>query len=101
MLFVSHNLKMVAEFCHRCLLLEKGRTVMIGHTEDVIGTYLQTPSSGQAVDTNSGPVNISSVKVRDEDGECMQFRSGEKAWIDVELTAHSAAKSYQLLVYLG
>ena len=27
-LFVSHNLKTVAEFCHRCLLLKKGRTVM-------------------------------------------------------------------------
>ena len=35
-LFVSHNLKMVAEFCHRCLLLEKGRTLVIGTAQDVI-----------------------------------------------------------------
>ena len=32
-LFVSHNLKNVAEFCHRCLLLEKGSSVMAGSGE--------------------------------------------------------------------
>src|SRR5208283_1781807 len=42
-LFVSHNLKAVAEFCHRCLLLEKGRTTAIGTPQDVIATYLQKP----------------------------------------------------------
>jgi lipopolysaccharide transport system ATP-binding protein len=99
-LFVSHNLKVVAEFCHRCLLLEKGRTVMIGTPQDVIGTYLQKPSNGQAADNNSGPVSISSVKIRNEDGECIQFRSGEKAWIDVELTARRRCNKLSVTLYI-
>src|SRR5271157_4540118 len=40
-LFVSHNLKSVAEFCHRCLLLEQGRAVMTGPAQEVIAAYLQ------------------------------------------------------------
>ncbi len=31
-LFVSHNLKSVADFCSRCLLLEQGRLVKVGPT---------------------------------------------------------------------
>jgi lipopolysaccharide transport system ATP-binding protein len=99
-LFVSHNLKVVAEFCNRCLLLEKGRTVMIGTPQDVIGTYLQKPSNSHASDNNSGPVSISSVKIRNEDGECIQFRSGEKAWIDVELTARLRCTKLSVTLYI-
>jgi len=99
-LFVSHNLKAVAEFCHRCLLLEKGRTVAIGTAQDVIATYLQKPSNGQTVDANSGPVAISSVRVRNEEGESMQFRSGQKAWVDIELTARRRCNKLAVTLYI-
>lgn len=99
-LFVSHNLKMVAEFCHRCLLLEKGQTVTMGTPQDVIGTYLRKPSNRHALDSNSGPVSISSVRIRNEDGECMQFRSGQKAWIDVELTARRRCNKLSVTLYI-
>jgi len=99
-LFVSHNLKAVAEFCHRCLLLEKGRTVAIGTAQDVIATYLRKPSNAQTVDVNSGPVAISSVRVRNEEGESMQFRSGEKAWIDVEVTARRRCTKLSVTLYI-
>jgi lipopolysaccharide transport system ATP-binding protein len=99
-LFVSHNLKAVAEFCHRCLLLEKGRTVVIGTPEDVIATYLQKPSNGRAVDIDSGPVNISSVRIRSEEAECMRFRSGQKAWVDIELTARMRCSKLSVTLYI-
>ncbi len=99
-LFVSHNLKMVAEFCHRCLLLEKGQTVMIGTPQEVVSTYLQKPTNGHVADHGSGPVSISSVKIRNQDGECMQFRSGEKAWVDVELTARTHCNKLALTLYI-
>jgi lipopolysaccharide transport system ATP-binding protein len=99
-LFVSHNLKMVAEFCDRCLLLEKGQTVMMGTPPDVIGAYLQKPSNGHTVDNNSGPVSISSVRIRNENGECIRFRSGEKAWIDVELTARRICNKLAVTLYI-
>jgi lipopolysaccharide transport system ATP-binding protein len=99
-LFVSHNLKTIADFCQRCLLLEKGRTVTIGTPQEVISAYLHKASSGQAENSNSGPVKISGFKVRDEDGETMQFRSGQKAWIDVELTALATCKKVSVTLYM-
>ena len=99
-LFVSHNLKAVAEFCQRCLLLEKGKTVAIGTPDEVIATYLQKPSAGGSIDNASGPVRISSVRVRDEDGECMRFQAGQKAYIDVELTAVTRASKLSVTLYM-
>jgi lipopolysaccharide transport system ATP-binding protein len=99
-LFVSHNLKAIADFCQRCLLLDKGRTVSIGTPQDVISTYLHNPAAGKADNTSSGPVRISSFTVRDEKGESMQFRSGQKAWIDVELTASAACKKVSVTLYM-
>lgn len=99
-LFVSHNLKIVAEFCHRCLLLEKGCTVTMGQPDEVISTYLQKPSHRQVMDTPAGPVRISSVTVRDEHGECMRFRPGQKAWIDVELTAAARCTKVSITLYM-
>jgi lipopolysaccharide transport system ATP-binding protein len=99
-LFVSHNLKMVAEFCHRCLLLEKGRTVMIGSPEEAIGRYLQKPSSRKTADMSSGPVSISNVRIRNEDGESLRFRSGEKAWVDVELVARTSCSKLAVTLYI-
>ena len=99
-LFVSHNLKMVAEFCHRCLLLEKGQTVKLGPPDEVISTYLQKPSNAQAADGNAGPVSISSVQFRNEDGECMRFRAGEKAWVNVEVTARARCSKLAVTLYI-
>jgi lipopolysaccharide transport system ATP-binding protein len=99
-LFVSHNLKMVAEFCHHCLLLEKGQTVMIGTPQEVVSTYLQKPTNGHVANHGSGPVSILSVRIRNEDGECIQFRSGEKAWIDVELTARTSCSKLAVTLYI-
>ncbi len=99
-LFVSHNLKAVAEFCQRCLLLEKGKTVAIGTPTEVIATYLQKPSVKNADENSSSPVRISNVKVRNHDGECMRFHAGQKAWIDVELTAVRRCSKLSVTLYM-
>jgi homopolymeric O-antigen transport system ATP-binding protein len=98
-LFVSHNLKTIAEFCQRCMLLEHGRSVMIGPVGEVISTYLNRSRSVHEEDASSKTVRISSVKVRDEQGECVRFQSGQKAWIDVEVTA--SARCSKLSVSLS
>ena len=99
-LFVSHNLKVVSEFCHRCLLLEKGRTVMTGKAQEVIGAYLQKSFTRQTEDQDSGPVRISRARVRNEQGESMQFRSGERAWVDVEVTARRRCSRLSVTLYI-
>jgi lipopolysaccharide transport system ATP-binding protein len=99
-LFVSHNLKTVADFCDRCLLLDKGRTVTIGTPQEVISTYLQRSSGERTKSSSSGPVTISSFTVRDEAGQTMQFRPGQKAWVDVELTANTSCKKVSVTLYM-
>jgi ABC-type polysaccharide/polyol phosphate transport system ATPase subunit len=99
-LFVSHNLKSVAEFCHRCLLLEHGRAVMIGPVEEVIPTYLNRSRSVHDEDAQSRPVTISKVRIRDQHGECVRFRSGDKAWVDIEVTARRRCSKLSVSLYI-
>jgi lipopolysaccharide transport system ATP-binding protein len=99
-LFVSHNLKTVAEFCHRCLLLERGREVMTGPAQEVVSAYLDRSRSAHTADGDSMPVRISKVSVRNEHGECSRFQSGEKAWIDVEVTGRARCEKLDVTLYI-
>ena len=99
-LFVSHNLKTVGEFCDRCLLLEKGETVSIGTPKDVIGVYLQRPSAERKRSAEEAPVRITSARVRDEHGECSLFDAGQKAWFDIDVTAASACSKLSATLYI-
>lgn len=98
-LFVSHNLKVIAEFCSRCLLLERGRAVALGPSEEVIGTYMGGLQGTRSV-SDSQDVVISRIRVRNENGECERFESGEKAWVDIEVTARNRCKKLSLSLYL-
>jgi homopolymeric O-antigen transport system ATP-binding protein len=97
--FVSHNLKNITEFCDSCLLLERGRMVKMGPAQDVIATYMNRTRNEHVVD-DATPVRIAKVTVRNRYGESLRFQSGEKAWIDVELRANSPCKKLSLSIYL-
>lgn len=86
-LFVSHNLKNITEFCDRCLMLEKGRTVAIGPAQEVVSAYLQRARKSLNEDRGSGPVSITNARLRGENGEFGRFKSGDTVWLDVEVTA--------------
>jgi len=84
--FVSHNLRAVADLCPRSLFLERGRVAAIGPTDDVIKAYM----GRTAAVAEPGPdqeVTISHFAVRSEHGDGIEFESGQKAWVDVEITA--------------
>jgi lipopolysaccharide transport system ATP-binding protein len=99
-LFVSHNLTTVATLCHRCLLLESGSSVMIGPAKEVISAYLERSHLAREVASESKPVAISKVQVRNENGECNHFQSGAKAWVDVEVRAHKHCSKLSLTLYV-
>jgi lipopolysaccharide transport system ATP-binding protein len=98
-IFVSHNLKNIAEFCQSCLLLERGRVVRVGSAQDVISTYMKRASSEHAVDDEM-PVRVSKVTVRNRHGKSLHFQSGERAWVDVELRANSRCDKLSITIYL-
>jgi ABC-type polysaccharide/polyol phosphate transport system ATPase subunit len=97
-LFVSHSLKAVADFCSQALLLDHGRPVVMGAPHEVIAHYLTHTRDRRAVD-QSHPVIISKVTVRDEVGPCHRFESGQKAWIDVEVSAHERCSKVAVVLY--
>jgi ABC-type polysaccharide/polyol phosphate transport system ATPase subunit len=98
-LFVSHHLKTIAEFCQKCLFLEQGRALMIGPVEEVISSYLNR-SKKLLEDRGSKQVIISKVTVRDQFGVCSRFPSGEMAWIDVEVKGQANCSKLAVVIYL-
>jgi len=97
-LFVSHNLKSVTEICQRAMLLEHGKVVTIDNTDAVIRKYLSAGETSTNLEQKR-PVYISKVTVRDRAGEQSTFESGEKAWVDVEVTAREALDKLAVVIW--
>ena len=98
-IFVSHNLRAVTELCHRVLLLEHGRVVETGPAEQVVQTYLRRALAGTR-ETETKDVFISRVTVRGAAGEVVAFRSGERAWVDIELTARRECQKLSITLFV-
>jgi len=98
-LFVSHNLRTVAEFCSRSLLLDHGRAVAVDSTPDVITRYMTLLRQHRAV-SQDRPVVITAVRVRDAAGPCRRFQSGQKAWIDIEVVAREHTDRSAVVLYM-
>ncbi|HEX7595745.1 MAG TPA: ABC transporter ATP-binding protein, partial [Gemmatimonadaceae bacterium] len=77
-IFVSHNLQAVAEFCQRGILLEKGRVIADGPTDQVVRRYLDTASIHEDRPAR-GPVRIAKTAIRGVDGQTGRFAAGQKA----------------------
>lgn len=99
-LFVSHNLKAVSEFCSRSLLLEHGRAIMIGPTTEVIASYLSHNQGIERKSSESAAATISKVTFRNEAGESSRFISGETIWVDVEVSAIRDCRKFSVSLYI-
>jgi ABC-type polysaccharide/polyol phosphate transport system ATPase subunit len=98
-LFVSHNLKSIAEFCGQCLLLERGRLITVGSPNDVIQAYMNSTRVIRNQD-DSKPVSISHVRMRNQHGENVRFESGETVWVDVEVTARRPCSKMAIVLFI-
>ena len=99
-LFVSHNLHSVAEFCHRALLLEHGEMKAIGPAREIISAYMHRADEDESASAKDQAVKIRKVTVRNAEGECSAFRSGDEAWIDVELIAYRRCSKLSVTLYI-
>jgi homopolymeric O-antigen transport system ATP-binding protein len=87
-IFVSHNLRAVANLCQRSLLLELGEVQMIDRTEEVIKTYYKSGQERRHVGPDPD-ISISSVSVHDGNRSGVEFESGGKFYITVEAHART------------
>ena len=81
-LFVTHDMAAVQRFCHRALLLERGRVVAVGDPPDVADRYLQLNFEGLGEGTDAG-----SGSARAGDGAARVI----EAWMEDEHGARQAA----------
>ncbi len=97
-IFVSHNLKAVADLCQRALLLGYGKVIETGPTKEIIKTYMTHGSIAQRqlIDKE---VLISKVSLHDENGEDIQFETGQRVYCDIEITAMIRCDRLSISIY--
>jgi lipopolysaccharide transport system ATP-binding protein len=98
-IFVSHNLQAVAEFCKRTILLDHGRVVSDGPTDSVVRRYLDT-GADKAAHRARGPVQVVGATVTGSGGETSRFESGSHARIEVEIEATAPAERVAVVLQL-
>jgi lipopolysaccharide transport system ATP-binding protein len=97
-LFVSHNLHAVSELCQRSMLLEKGKVLACGPTDDVIRQYV-----GRAQDQRTGEgtlLNIEDITVRRSAGVSTKFDPGERTYIDVTVGAQQRISNLSIVIQI-
>jgi lipopolysaccharide transport system ATP-binding protein len=91
-LFVSHNVGVVAQLCNRAVLLEKGEKVAEGPVGDVIGAYSRVIGSGRGSAGRASfqpnpdlECQILEITIRDGEGQSADaFSIGEAVEIAIE-----------------
>lgn len=105
-LFVSHNMNAVRRICRNCFLLDEGRLVMEGPTEDAIGAYLRTLDHVGAErrwspDTAPGndAARLLSVRVCNKDGNAVNAVAHD-ARVGVEVAYERLKADVRLSAYV-
>lgn len=98
-IFVSHNLHAVAEFCDRGILLERGRIVVDGPTDQVIRRYLDTASNHHERPPH-GPARLIGTTITGCSGETGTFQAGSQARISVSFEALAAVEKVAVVLQL-
>ena len=98
-IFVSHNLQAVAEFCHRGILLERGQIKEDGPIDQVIRRYLDTAAS-HGERAASGPVRVVSTTISGIRGETGLFAAGTKARVKVAVEARAPVEKVAVVIDL-
>jgi lipopolysaccharide transport system ATP-binding protein len=96
-IFVSHNLQAVAEFCQRGILLERGRVIADGPTDQVVRRYLDTAAIHDDRPAR-GPVRIAKTTIRSADGQTGRFAAGQKARVSVTLDAIASTEKVAVVI---
>jgi lipopolysaccharide transport system ATP-binding protein len=96
--FVSHNLRAVADLCKRGMLLDHGTVTSIGAATEVIKAYMERGTEGAEKDPTKD-VYISRVALRDDAGaDAVQFDAGQRMVAEVEVTARRPAERLAVVI---
>jgi homopolymeric O-antigen transport system ATP-binding protein len=96
-IFVSHNLQAVAEFCQRAILLERGRVIADGPTGQVVRRYLDTASNHHDR-IAQGPVRVAKTTIAGSDGQTGRFAAGQRARVSVSIEARQQVEKVAVVI---
>lgn len=97
--FVSHDLRTVADLCNRAMLIERGRIAAIGPAQEVIKSYISRGKNQIAAADQDKDVYISKVTLRDQsEREALQFEARSKMIVEVEVTARRDVKDLAIVI---
>jgi lipopolysaccharide transport system ATP-binding protein len=99
-IFVSHNLRAIAELCPRSILLEHGKVAAAGPSQEVLQSYLQSCSQQGPAD-DSKHATITSVNLRRLHAEGVAFSSGEKILVDVEMECKGMCEPFSVVLFVN
>ncbi len=90
--FVTHALDLLRQFCDEAVLLDAGRLVRQGRPSDVLRTFREEnsdqPGSADSQPNAERPVEITDVTVTDGRGETQEtFRPGDSMGVDIGIEA--------------
>jgi lipopolysaccharide transport system ATP-binding protein len=97
-IFVSHNLRAVADMCDRCILLDHGRIAKEGAAKEVVAHYQSPADHGE--DGTVKEVFISKTLFHSGNGQNLQFMSGQKAFFEVEITSKTTCDKLSVSIYV-
>lgn len=89
--FVSHNMKAVADLCTRSLLMKNGTLIEDGPTSAVLHKYMEQARINTAND-DAPEVRIESVRIVAPDGERLNYEAGETTDVEVTVVGTGGAK---------
>lgn len=99
-IFVSHNLRAIAELCPRSILLEHGKITAAGPSQKVLKVYLES-SSAQRRRSLSTHLFIAGVRVRGSHFEGVAFDSGERVCVDVEVECTGGSEPFSVVLFVN
>lgn len=106
-LFVSHNMGAVKALTTKCILLNNGKIVNIGQTEDIVDEYIKigienSDSIFRKRPSKSTDVQIVNVSFLDEnDYVCNTILTGQKVKIKVEIENYTTSEYKNCFIGLG
>src|SRR5205807_547245 len=73
-IFVSHNLRAVADLCTRAILMDHGQVARAGPADEVVRRYLEGAASASA--RPEAQVRIKHARLRGAEGGAVRFEAG-------------------------
>jgi lipopolysaccharide transport system ATP-binding protein len=102
-IFISHNLRAVTDLCPKTMLLDRGKVLRIGPSDEIVKYYLDhiasTTDQGFLTDVASS-IRVSKVVLTKDGNEESRFSTGDRIIVRITITSEVDYNDLGLHVYL-